>query len=53
MVAYAMKRRVPCHMDPVTKDALVRRFAYCFEAPLDRAIRRSLKPSKFRLTGVS
>jgi len=32
MVAYAMKRRVPCHMDPVTKEALVRRFAYCFQA---------------------
>jgi phosphoribosyl 1,2-cyclic phosphate phosphodiesterase len=31
MVAYGMKRRVPCHMDRVTLDALVRRFAYCFE----------------------
>lgn len=32
MVAYNMKRRIPCHMDPVTKEALVRRFSYCFEA---------------------
>ena len=32
MVAYAMKRRVRCYMDPVTREALVRRFAYCFEA---------------------
>jgi phosphoribosyl 1,2-cyclic phosphate phosphodiesterase len=32
MVAYSMKRRIPCHMDPVTKEALVRRFEYCFQA---------------------
>ena len=33
MVAYAMKRRIPCHMDPVTKAALEARFAYCFVQP--------------------
>ncbi len=32
MVAYAMKTRVACHMDSVTREALQRRFAYCFEA---------------------
>lgn len=32
MIAYAMKRRVPCHMDEVTREALVRRFEYCFVA---------------------
>jgi phosphoribosyl 1,2-cyclic phosphate phosphodiesterase len=33
MVAYAMKRRIPCHMDRVTKAALEARFAYCFQSP--------------------
>jgi phosphoribosyl 1,2-cyclic phosphate phosphodiesterase len=33
MVAYAMKRRIACHMDSVTKTALEARFAYCFSAP--------------------
>ena len=33
MVAYAMKKRIPCHMDAATKAALVSRFAYCFTAP--------------------
>jgi phosphoribosyl 1,2-cyclic phosphate phosphodiesterase len=33
MVAYAMKKRIPCHMDPVTRAALESRFAYCFTAP--------------------
>ena len=33
MVAYAMKKRIACHMDPVTKTALEARFAYCFTAP--------------------
>ena len=32
MVAYAMKKRVACHMDAVTKAALEHRFAYCFIA---------------------
>jgi phosphoribosyl 1,2-cyclic phosphate phosphodiesterase len=32
MVAYAMKRRITCHMDAVTKAALEARFAYCFKA---------------------
>jgi phosphoribosyl 1,2-cyclic phosphate phosphodiesterase len=32
MVAYAMKRRIRCHMDAATKAVLVPRFAYCFEA---------------------
>ena len=33
MVAYAMKKRIPCYMDPVTRAALETRFAYCFKAP--------------------
>jgi phosphoribosyl 1,2-cyclic phosphate phosphodiesterase len=33
MVAYAMKKRIPCHMDAPTKAALESRFAYCFVAP--------------------
>jgi phosphoribosyl 1,2-cyclic phosphate phosphodiesterase len=33
MVAYAMKKRIACHMDLVTKTALEARFAYCFKAP--------------------
>ncbi|HML44347.1 MAG: MBL fold metallo-hydrolase [Hyphomicrobium zavarzinii] len=33
MVAYAMKSRVPCYFDPVTRESLVTRFAYCFETP--------------------
>ena len=33
MVAYAMKRRIPCHMDPITKAALEMRFTYCFKSP--------------------
>ena len=32
-VAYAMKRRVPVWFDRRTRDSLVTRFAYCFEAP--------------------
>jgi phosphoribosyl 1,2-cyclic phosphate phosphodiesterase len=32
MVAYAMKQRIPCHMDAVTKAALETRFAYCFKS---------------------
>ena len=31
MVAYAMKKRVDCYFDPVTKASLVERFAYCFK----------------------
>jgi phosphoribosyl 1,2-cyclic phosphate phosphodiesterase len=30
MVAYAMKRRISCYMDGLTKAALESRFAYCF-----------------------
>jgi phosphoribosyl 1,2-cyclic phosphate phosphodiesterase len=30
MVAYAMKKRVPCYFDAVTQASLVGRFAYCF-----------------------
>ena len=50
MVAYAMKKRIPCYMDPVTRAALETRFAYCFKAPEgssypglqgDRDLRRS------------
>ena len=33
MVAYAMKSRVPCYFDPVTRHSLVTRFSYCFETP--------------------
>ena len=33
MVAYAMKKRITCHMDGVTKAALESRFSYCFTAP--------------------
>lgn len=33
MVAYAMKSRVPCYFDPVTRESLITRFAYCFETP--------------------
>jgi phosphoribosyl 1,2-cyclic phosphate phosphodiesterase len=33
MVAYAMKGRIPCYFDPVTRHSLVTRFAYCFETP--------------------
>jgi phosphoribosyl 1,2-cyclic phosphate phosphodiesterase len=33
MIAYAMKRRIPCHMDAATKAALIARFAYCFIQP--------------------
>ena len=33
MVAYAMKRRIPCHMDAATKGILETRFAYCFQQP--------------------
>ena len=31
MLAYAMKRRIPCHMDVATLAALEIRFAYCFK----------------------
>lgn len=31
MVAYAMKRRIPCYLDEATRASLVSRFAYCFE----------------------
>jgi phosphoribosyl 1,2-cyclic phosphate phosphodiesterase len=33
MVAYAMRRRVPCYFDPATRESIVTRFAYCFEQP--------------------
>jgi phosphoribosyl 1,2-cyclic phosphate phosphodiesterase len=33
MVAYAMKKRVPCYFDAPTRESLVTRFAYCFEQP--------------------
>ena len=33
MVAYAMRKRIICHMDGVTRTALESRFAYCFVAP--------------------
>jgi phosphoribosyl 1,2-cyclic phosphate phosphodiesterase len=33
MVAYAMKRRVPCYFDAVTQASIVGRFAYCFVQP--------------------
>lgn len=33
MVAYGMKRRIPCYMDAATKAALELRFAYCFQSP--------------------
>lgn len=33
MVAYAMKRRVPCYFDAATQDSIVTRFAYCFVQP--------------------
>jgi phosphoribosyl 1,2-cyclic phosphate phosphodiesterase len=31
MVAYAMKSRIPCYFDPITRQSLVTRFSYCFE----------------------
>lgn len=33
MVAYAMKRRVPCYFDTPTQASIVGRFAYCFVQP--------------------
>lgn len=30
MVAYAMKARIPCYFDAVTKESLIDRFGYCF-----------------------
>ncbi len=33
MVAYAMKKRVPCHFDAATQASLLGRFAYCFVQP--------------------
>lgn len=33
MVAYAMKKRVPCYFDRPTQESLVTRFAYCFAQP--------------------
>lgn len=33
MVAYAMKRRVPCYFDAATQASIVGRFAYCFVQP--------------------
>jgi phosphoribosyl 1,2-cyclic phosphate phosphodiesterase len=33
MVAYAMKRRVPCYFDAATEASIVGRFAYCFAQP--------------------
>ena len=33
MVAYAMKKRVPCYFDAGTQASLVGRFAYCFVQP--------------------
>lgn len=37
MVAYAMKRRVPCYFDAATRHSLVTRFGYCFETPAGSA----------------
>lgn len=37
MVAYAMKKRVPCYFDTATRASLVSRFAYCFEQPAGSA----------------
>ena len=31
MVAYAMKSRIDCYFEPVTRASLVERFAYCFK----------------------
>jgi phosphoribosyl 1,2-cyclic phosphate phosphodiesterase len=33
MVAYAMKKRVPCYFDGPTQQSLITRFAYCFVQP--------------------
>lgn len=33
MVAYGMKRRVPCYFDAMTQSSIVGRFAYCFVQP--------------------
>jgi phosphoribosyl 1,2-cyclic phosphate phosphodiesterase len=33
MVAYAMKKRVPCYFDATTQSSIVGRFAYCFVQP--------------------
>jgi len=33
MVAYAMKRRVPCYFDAATEGSIIGRFAYCFVQP--------------------
>jgi len=33
MVAYAMRRRVPCYFDAATHASLIGRFAYCFVQP--------------------
>lgn len=33
MVAYAMKRRVPCYFDAATRASIATRFAYCFQQP--------------------
>ena len=37
MVAYAMKRRVPCYFDAATRASIVGRFAYCFAQPAGSA----------------
>ncbi|HEX2843080.1 MBL fold metallo-hydrolase [Hyphomicrobium sp.] len=37
MVAYAMKKRVPCYFDAATQASLVGRFAYCFVQPAGSA----------------
>ena len=33
MIAYAMKKRVPVWSDAATRDSLMSRFGYCFQAP--------------------
>lgn len=33
MVAYAMKGRISCYFDPLTRESLTTRFAYCFDTP--------------------
>jgi phosphoribosyl 1,2-cyclic phosphate phosphodiesterase len=44
MVAYAMKRRVPCYFDAATQASLVSRFAYCFAQPAGSAYPPILVP---------
>ncbi len=57
MVAYAMKSKVTCHFDPVTRDSLTSRFRYCFEQQPGSGYHPILRPAgipdsgKIRISG--